>query len=176
MPDPGGGLTTAEAAFVDAWERLAFAPDRVAEAAAVLGYEGQDATRRGRVLARRASVLGEVERRQAAIRGAAQLAAERAAERVTGRILDRMELQVELSKIALGEVPDVKVRDRLKAIELLLRTRGEIVDRIEVSGTHRVTLVQFAASLRDSPIDASGGEVSPPITRISELRRLSGGS
>ncbi len=170
MPD---ALTTAEAAFTEAWERLGFAPDRVAEAAVVLGYEGADALRRGRALSRRASVVAEVERRQAELRGAVQRAAEEAAiDRAVGRVLDRMELQVELSKIVLGEIEGTKVRDRLKAIELLLRTRGEIVDRIEVSGQHKVSLVQFAASIREAPIDAVVGS---PITRITELRRLSEG-
>lgn len=145
-------MTPRQRAFVDAYAGNA------TEAAIAAGYSPKSARSHGCRLMKDPRIREAIERRD---EEAAVLRAKRRAdaleEESAPRVLSRLERQQEWTKIALD--PKEKTSDRLRALELLGKSEGDFMERIE----HSTGSEDFAAILEQARKRAVGVRVSIPI-------------
>lgn len=120
------GLSERQARFVEAYDGNGVAAARAA------GYHGsrQTLARRAAELMKKVEVLLALDRRERE-------------ERAGGAaIATREERQAFWTRVMLD--PEIEMRDRLRAAELLGRSQADFVDRVEVSGVSLETLLLAA--------------------------------
>lgn len=107
------------------------------QAAIAAGYAPSNATSAASKLLRNPRVrdaITELGREPSVAEAAVQAIASR------GQIADVAEAQAFLTAVMRGDLPDERIglRDRIRATELLIRTRGGFLDRIDVHGLERI--------------------------------------